>query len=229
MSDSIIKKVKKLLSLANSANENEAKLAAAKANELLIKHNLNLQSVNNTDLTYLRFDTKTEGLTFKAHHRLICSKILAQYFFVNPIMNKSWQGYNKNRMKKILFIGTAENCEIANYIFIFLSRLYPQLWKDYRTANNIHATHRISYYHGLSDGIAKTLEETKIRVENETGLILKEDAKLKEYVSKISRVSYRKTDRISSSALEDGYNDGLKVKLRKGIKEDSVNQGLFLN
>lgn len=40
MNDQIIKRIKKLLSLSQSHNENEAQLALVKAQELMIKHHI---------------------------------------------------------------------------------------------------------------------------------------------------------------------------------------------
>jgi hypothetical protein len=48
----IINKIKKLLALSHSPNENEAMVAAQKANELLIKHNLSLGDICGKDVIF---------------------------------------------------------------------------------------------------------------------------------------------------------------------------------
>lgn len=64
---SIMEKIQKLLSLANSDNENEAKMATARANELLIKYNLNLQQIEDHQNDYMvqTIEDKNAGLTLK--------------------------------------------------------------------------------------------------------------------------------------------------------------------
>ena len=60
LNDQIIERIQKLLSLANSDNENEAQLAASKANELLTKYNLSLQEVEGINLEYSEHEVATQ-------------------------------------------------------------------------------------------------------------------------------------------------------------------------
>lgn len=50
--DSIINKIKKLLALSDSPNENEAIVATQKANELLVKYNISLGDVHSNESTF---------------------------------------------------------------------------------------------------------------------------------------------------------------------------------
>ena len=45
MDNKVVERIKKLLSLASSPNEHEAKMAAEKANELLLRFNLTASEV----------------------------------------------------------------------------------------------------------------------------------------------------------------------------------------
>ena len=128
MTNNIIQKIQKLFSLANSDNENEAKAAMNMANSLLLKHNLSLQQINGYQAEYQRKNVN-EGLILKYHQKLILW-LLKGYFFVECIVMRS-----ENRVKTFQLVGTAENCEIASYIFEYLDRTFPELWKIYLKKN----------------------------------------------------------------------------------------------
>ena len=53
MNNKIIEKIQKLLSLSGSENVNEAELAMSKAQELMTKHNIDMQTVDNHDSEYI--------------------------------------------------------------------------------------------------------------------------------------------------------------------------------
>jgi len=224
MTNSIIQKIQKLLSLANSDNENEAKAAMNMANSLILKHNLSLQQISGYQAEYQRKEVG-EALVLKYHQRLILS-LLTGYFFVECVIK-----HTENKVKIFQLIGTAENCEIASYIFDYLDRAFPELWKVYLKNNPQHHKHKKSYYSGLNSGIESMLETTKFRVQEETGLILKEDANLKAFVKSIATKHYSSQARhyLESTVYNNGLDDGKKITLRKPIKSGaSFNQGCLL-
>lgn len=240
---SIIEKVKKLLSLANSSNEYEAKLATSKANELLIKHNLDMQQIKDKTFDYETEEALRSGLTFKSHQKLIAG-LLKEYFFVRVVISRKFMGYSSGNhayyrqsraqyQKIIQIIGTKENCEIAGYIFSYLDDMYPKLWLQYKKQTEIDHSAKISYYKGLTRGIGDMLYDTRWRVQQETGLVLVNDHKLEEYVDK--RTSGKDyggiNDKNSNSEVyKDGIQDGKKVTLRKPIQSDTTkNIDKYLN
>jgi hypothetical protein len=230
--NNIIIKIQKLLSLANSSNENEAKAAMNMANILLLKHNISLQQINDRKPAYKSKDVASDLLTLKQYQKLIIS-LLKDYFFVEAIIVKEIHDYGARAQykKTIQLIGTAENCEIASYIFDYLDKAYPQLWQSYRKKNiknNPNSTTRsfqISYYHGLTKGIKSMLEATRWKVQEETGLILKTDANLTKFVEQKTNGKYGASARatINDKAYNDGVNDGSNITLRKPIKAEGRN------
>lgn len=229
MKDEIIEKIQKLLSLANSDNENEAKIATTRANELLIKYNLSLQTVTDRQFEYIDQKITSTGLTFKPHQKMI-SQILISYFFVRIVIGRVHIGYSSGRWAKtgegkaqykkvISLVGTKENCQIATYIFSYLNDAFPKLWEQYKTKNKAKMSHRISYYTGLTQGLKLMLDQTKWKVENETGLIVKKDPKLDEYLKKISGGSYGNASNteLNHRVVQDGFQDGKNIQLRKPL------------
>ena len=86
----IINKIQKLLSLANSHNENEAKAAMNMANTLLLKHNLSIQQIEtHIDEQKTQYQTKNvkEGLSTLRLHQKLISDLLQNHFFVKIIIH----------------------------------------------------------------------------------------------------------------------------------------------
>jgi len=240
--DRIIEKIQKLLQLANSDNENEAKSATNRANELLLKYNLNLQQINDYQTEYGTKDVASTGLTLKPYQKMI-AQLLQEFFFVRILISKKFVGYSSGRwasrnaarsqyQKVIQLVGTKENCQIAGYIFDYLNQAYPKLWEEYYSRNaRVDHKDKTSYFTGLTRGIANMLDETKWKVENETGLVLKKDPKLDEFINTMAKGTYGGQSRsdLNRSVVADGIKDGMKVTLRKPIHGESFGEsGKFL-
>lgn len=230
---SMIEKIQKLLQLANSDNENEAKIATQRANELLLKYNLSMQQVENHQNEYITEPIADTGLVLKPHQTLI-GGILMDFFFVRIIIHRKFVGYSsgqwgvaRSQYKKVFqLVGTAENVKIATYIFSYLNDAYPKLWKEkYDRDASLTLKDKQSYFMGLTIGIRHVLEETKFKVQNETGLVLKEDAKLKEHMDKMDLGSYggQSSSEVNPEVVQEGIEDGKNIRLRKPI-ESNVNQ-----
>lgn len=230
----IISKIQKLLSLANSNNENEAKAAMNMANVLLLKHNLSIQQVEtHIDGQKTQYQTKNakEGLLTLGLHQKLISDLLQNHFFVKIIIVSKPIGssFQAKYSKTIQLIGTKENCEIASYIFSYLDKSYPELWKTYLKNNPNISRQKASYYHGLTKGIKTMLEATKWKVEEEMGLALVEDANLVEFVKQKANGKYGKQSNkaaIDPKVYNDGIDDGSNITLRKPINTDSASQNL---
>lgn len=239
--EKIVAKVQKLLSLANSDNEHEAKLAAQRANELLIKHNLKLQDVQDAKLDYKEHEVESGMRSVQGYQKMICT-LMGEYFFVRPVVCQTPDGevevYTGRRWsirrtftRRMLFLGRSENVKIASYVYSFLCRTYPKLWEDYRNKNGAPPSARNSYYLGLTSGIGKMLREARFRVQEETGLVLVGDKNLEEFAhSRTGGKGYgdMNLNNIESQVYGQGVQDGMKVRLRKGIESESVKSGTTL-
>lgn len=229
MSDAIVERIQKLLSLANSDNENEAKMATARANELLIKYNLKMQEVVDRQFDYVDQNLATTGLTLKPYQKLI-GGILVEFFFIRIVIARKHVGFSSGRwayknaprsqyQKTIKLVGTSENCQIAAYIFTYLNDVFPKLWNEYKKNNECDASAKASYHHGLALGIKHMLEQTKWKVQNETGLVVLKDKKLDEHIKKTTRGTYGgdSSSEMDPEVVRDGVRDGKSVQLRKPL------------
>lgn len=146
----ILNRIKKLLALAGSSNEQEAKVAMSKANELLVKYNLDIQQVRMSQDDY-EFAQVTEGKRARPHHRHIFG-VLQSYFFVNVIHQRKWIGEQLAYVHFTNLVGKPVNCKIAAHVFEFLDKVYPELWKSFKAKFDVTEKDRYSYFQGLHWG-----------------------------------------------------------------------------
>jgi hypothetical protein len=224
----IVEKIQKLLSLANSDNENEAKLAASKAQELLVKYNLTEAQVDGHDSSYVREDLVLERTRADKSVNYVLM-IIRDYFFVQVIRNPKW--VNGKKYLAYTLLGKAHNVEIAIFVKTFLDQAFVNLWAEYRIANNADARARSSYVTGLYLGLVEQLKASREKVQTETGLVLVKDNQLEEFIKKQfqnlrgGRQQMTFNDR---EALEAGREQGRNLRIAKGLGGASTNSGLRL-
>lgn len=73
-------------------------------------------------------------------------------------------------------VGEDTNVQVALYVFIFLHRTFPKLWRQFHKVNR--RSKARSYYAGLHAGLNDQLLRRRRAVENDTGLVLATDSKL---------------------------------------------------
>ncbi len=151
----ILEKVKKLLNLAASSNQHEAEIATIKANNLLLKYNLEqIQDSEHPEDTILKRVLTGKRLSGKdkaIYHIL-------QDFFVYPVFNHFRGGFY------LEIIGSKSNVHFAEYVSNFLTFQLDHLWKQAKTENNLNGKReKNSFYQGLAQGFT---EKNKIATSN---------------------------------------------------------------
>lgn len=233
MKEDILKKVKKLLALAASCNEHEARLATEKAQALMLRHNLAEQSLH-TFNDYVEHDAETRSTISRESGYIM--KVLTRFFFVRCFYDKVFAGYSpsgKRKFKKISkLVGTKENIEVAGYVYAFLMQTYKSNWKEYSTVNSLNtAASRNSYMFGLTAGLMETLATNEKNVCAEMGLTVIPDAKLGEFLRSKFKLKARSVGRLSGDgkAQAAGTEQGKKIKISRALNSDSSNNGRLLN
>lgn len=224
--DPIFSKIRKLFSLASSSNENEAKIAMERANELLVKYNLDAQDIKSS--SDYEFTKVHEGLRSKQHHSYILD-LLGSFFFVR-IIHKRFFCEDTLRMKNSsVLIGKPVNTKIAAHIFEFLDRTYPHLWKVFKSQYRVTEKDRGSYYHGLTLGISYVLNQSKLRVEQQKGLVVVADKDLDNFVDEYcnGKIKRQAEKKFRKSVVDKGIKDGLEVKISPAL-ETKTDQKLIL-
>lgn len=228
-SDGLLNKVKKLLALASSANEHEAKIAAEKAQELMLRHNLSMQEITLSDEDYAEIEILSVCGINKAQNLII--NILQKHFFVKAILSYnpiSYTGNKRNPHIKIVFYGTKANIEVAKYVFEYLKSTYARLWRDYKKQNSaLTERYRYSYHLGLTRGINANLEALKTKVQDEMGLVVIEDPMLKK---RVENIKPRKDSPlpVDQQVIDDGKTEGSKIKISRALSDESLEKGKVL-
>ncbi len=126
INNKIIKKIEKLLNLANSPNQYESELASKKAHHLLKKYNI--ENINNIEQdTYV-----VRTLEFKRRNPIVegVYEVIKNYF-VYPVINQGPTG------GYLEIIGTRTNVIIAEYIASYLTHSINTIWNEQKDKHNL--------------------------------------------------------------------------------------------
>lgn len=222
--DEVISKVRKLFELAKSSNENEAALAAAKARELLSRHNMGLADVppeemkNSLDVCEAFVDAGSvlrnwiKGLIIHVSHAFECQAMVRRRRGLKPLLS---------------FIGTKTDAEVAASTFRFLTReltelsdrALPGLKREHRGWNV--SSLRYAYLGGAVARIGERLHESTEHIRAQEvavckDLVLAKERLIQDYMQKTFhnvRREYGRTRAVSARAFQQGYMDAEKIDI----------------
>src|SRR2546430_2376324 len=127
----ILTKIKKLIALSTSSNLNEAALATAKAQELLMQHNLTMRQVDThgKQSQYCGTFVKTGSRVW----RRMLILVIARNNFCETVYDRE--------IKSVNLIGEPHNQEVVIYLYEYLiGQLEPMAAAAYKlSGTNIHA------------------------------------------------------------------------------------------
>jgi hypothetical protein len=156
-SDRIMEKVKKLFALAQSSNAHEAELATLKANELLLRHNIdyvkNAQGPIYLDrlLMRKRKDTKLSSIYS-----------ILKHFIVKPVIS---QGKNSCCLE---VSGSLTNVKLAGFVANFLDRELELMWEEVRRHHDLGGLRaKNSFFHGVAEGFDQKMKAAKMNFSEE--------------------------------------------------------------
>jgi hypothetical protein len=157
MNQEILLKLKKLLTLSNSATTAEAENAMEKAIAIAAKHNIDLSSVSISAPEKEEF-IETEYLEGKRKcvAQSFISKIITSHFNVKLI-------YSGNRVlgQRILFLGRKSDVEFAVYVQEFLKTHMMNAWKYYQKSKMADTRERATFFMGFYRGLDGKLTVAK--------------------------------------------------------------------
>lgn len=237
----MLDKVRKLLSLAQSQNENEAYLAMKKANEFIEKYNIDrLERNRSSKYVCAIIDHKKKRI--ENYQRRI-GTILREHFFVDVVYSRLYDPAAFETYRTIELLGTVENVLIAEYVYYFLLNRLEALWKINKAKKGIPGSrNKRSYRLGVLEGFKDKLDrQAKIRksryglddTEGRTtsALICAEDKILEEFKRmRFPRLYYYRSRgaTIDPLTFQAGISDGRRLNIHKGIKQNDGFQGRLL-
>ncbi len=159
----VLDKIQKLLRLADrsrGATEHEAKVALAKAEELMTRHKIDLASLRMNAGEHADIPVGKEKVelpkTLNPADLLILSLLQSHFNVRVVIMTVLGQ-------KHADLIGSSEDIAFASYAFGFLRQTFFQCWNEFKKLHE--KPDRKSYYRGLYDGIKEAIESGKRQAE----------------------------------------------------------------
>lgn len=216
--ENIVEKIQKLIALGQSPNENEAKLAIANANKLLIKYNLTLTDV----------ETKEEGVTQFSidvgkrvpQWKSILLKGICTTNFCDVIVSRS-------NYASFLIIGRTHNTKVAFELYLYLIEAVES-WAKENGGKGMSAKN--SYKIGMTMGLCDRLQQiqheaTNHGIEETTAVVIydlykKSQLENRDYMN--SNFNLKKTTarpKISNGAeYNKGRQDSNKISLNKQLK-----------
>jgi hypothetical protein len=248
--ESLIKRIKKLMALSKSSNENEAAAAAAKAQELLIKYNVEMSEVDKVSLE--REDTQlrkefVELFGENAKNVIYWKRDLA----FGVAKANLCQGVSSG--KGMYFLGRGHNIEIAKFMYETImrdvERIADDKWKqillirsleDMHGVNlftdgslrNVHGkTWKASFYVGAVKTIKERLEEnlTSLQIEsgNVTALVSTEQQQVRDFFRQCFPKTYgaKTASAHYLSAYKSGLAAGHEVQFKRGVGAGGVHSG----
>ena len=215
--DKIKEKIKKLLRLSRSSNEHEAALALQRALELCSKHMIDMEDLDlDDDMRKLMSKHHYVGQRFSRIRRsaayLVKSFFNVSYFFDRPA---------------IVFVGTAHDIQIAEYVFEFLTKSCSECFSGYRKqlrVRKISRTRRenfiVGFFYGVSSRLANTVEILAGEGDSLSIVLRAEEERRKAYMDDtFSLVKMRKLKhrRLETTALMTGVTAGKEVNIRTPV------------
>ncbi len=218
-------RIRKLLALAQSPNQNEAELAATTARRLMLKFNIEAEHAAPEQVDRRRYGFrhlgKPSGRIFEHDRRL--ASILMNYFFVEALWLPVYRPREGKRGSVLEICGLEANLVMAEHVHAFLSATAMRLWADYKRSSERSSNRdRLAFLAGVMRGFGTKLEAQSEQFE-EQGLVWVPAPELGAYfrrrhprVQTVRRSGVRR-----NHAYSEGQRVGREIVLSKPVGEGS--------
>lgn len=214
----VLERIRKLLSLAQSANEHEAQSAARVAQRLMLRHNIDQLEIERRDGYTSRQLGRTTGRTTEAERLL--GSVLQDHFFVDVVWVYGYRPLDAAHGRVMEVCGRRENVELAHYVYDFLTRTADRLWIEHRAVAGLPGNrHRRAFQAGVIAGFRDQLDQQKAQ-QVESGLVWVGDPGLASYFRRRHpSVSSRSYEQAESGPVRDhGRLAGRSIVLHRGVE-----------
>jgi hypothetical protein len=224
----IIEKIEKLIALSGSDNENEAKAAMLKAQELIAKYEIETDRINpgrQKERPVVSFTSPS----FRDDWVIDLSSLIAGNFRCESIISKSF--HNSGGAFRIRFFGFEEDAEVSINVFNYAVKVIRNRMATLRAiyndaGRNFGRNEKMNYVDGFCSGLYKNFEEQKNQSESfALALLVPEEVKaFVENIPGIGTYESRDYERNHESSLlrQYGYIDGKNFQ-NAGDKEKLEN------
>lgn len=215
----IREKIQKLLALASSPNENEAKAALLKARELMAKNKLSESDFEEAGEQELK-KFLCEDIAWTTDSGRIWMAQLCKILCNNYCCSASWYTPKGTRTHRLVIVGVGEDAEVCKevvgYAVGFVQVTIENLQKKYRRQDPKAIAN--SYADGFILGLEMAFEDQQ-EEHPEWGLVISKPDEVRKYEDKLGSKSVRtKKPNFSPLAYLMGQNDGKNFNPHKVIE-----------
>ncbi|MEZ4453303.1 MAG: DUF2786 domain-containing protein [Nannocystaceae bacterium] len=226
--DRVLARVRKLLALAESANQHEAANAMAAAQTLLLRYNLEIPPELPRGYEQRRVGPSAAVLAIE---RKLIAAILSEFFFVECIWVSTYNARRLRSERVLELLGTPANLAMAEYVEDFLRAEIERLWEQARGDRRLPraASRRREFVAGVLLGLRDKLRAQRDHCA-EVGLVWVGDPDLRRFV----RERHPHLRSLAGGGIrrsrehEAGREAGAALTLRRPVEETRPSRGLQL-
>ena len=217
-------KIAKLLALAESPNENEAKLALLKARKLMAKHKLSEEDIEIKSKRNVK--KQTLDISFTSMTDVWCGQ-LGYTIASNYCCQSFTSHYHYGKKLYVGFIGLEDDYDVCKEVFMFAYNFIinrcNEIKREYRNIKRSREIRNLCNYYGRGFVIGLMEMFEKQNQTEETGLVLVIPKEVKD-ITDTMETNQKSYLNISAESLEalnlesQGYTDGLNFKPNYSIE-----------
>lgn len=226
-----LRRVERLLALAESPNEAEAQAAMDAAQRLMLKHNVDQAEIrsgtDNAGLTYRFLGEPTARLM---EWQRTLGAILTSFFFVEGIWVSVYRPRAQKYGRVLEISGRTENVEMAEYVHGYLSETAKRLWAQHKLAEGIEGNRdRMRYFAGVMRGFYDKLK-TQARAHQKEGLVWAGDPTVERYYRRRHprTQTMRRTQATPTAVYAQGQEAGRGIVLHRPVESTEGSRGRLL-
>jgi Protein of unknown function (DUF2786) len=225
----VLRRIARLLALADSPNQHEAAAAMKAAQRLMLHHNIDAAvAAAREGFTFRHVGTPNRRVSAAEH---VLAGILSRHFFVQVIWVPSYLPLLGQSGRVLELCGTRSNLDVAAYVHGFLIETAERLWREHRHATGLAGNReRRRFVLGVVIGFEEKLKTAADESRRE-GLIWVGDPALAQYLGR------RYPRRSGGSGIgihatetyEHGRRAGRSIILSKPISTPPLQRGRLLS
>ena len=225
---SVLRRIARLLALADSPNAHEAEAAMRAAQRLMLKHNIDASAaVAREGFTFRQVGTAS-GRVSAAEH--VLAGILTRHFFVAAIWVPSYRPREGRSGRILELCGTPSNLDVAVYVHGFVLETAERLWRRHRTERALRGDReRRRFLLGVMMGFDDKLGAAAADNRRE-GLIWVGDPQLENYMARRypRRTGGAGIGIAATETYEHGRKAGQGIVLSRPIRSEPETRGRLL-
>lgn len=222
----VLRRVQKLLALAESDNLHEAENAANAAQRLMLEHNLLVVQRAGTR-NYLTRRLGVPVTRMPAHEKML-GGLLAAHYFVHCIIARAYVPDLGDDAFFLELAGTAENLAMAEFVFHFLLRAGERALADEVKAGRLARADRRRFLAGFVAGFGDKLRAEQTR-QAAVGLVWTGDPDLLRHVRREHpRMSTSRVSTTVDEAHAVGRSAGRDVVIARPVEAGTATRNLAL-